>query len=169
MNSKDLANSLAEWLSNPQRLVIAGIGNALRGDDGLGVEFAKGLVGKIPQNVLVLDCGTVPETYLGPIRGFRPTHILMVDAADIGSEPGSARLILPQEIIGLAISTHSLPLNVLANYLKEQTHAKIALLAIQPKDTEFGEKLSQEVQTTLRRLSGMITNLLGNKKRVREH
>lgn len=162
MNSEDLGKVLAKWLSGWRRLVVAGIGNSLRRDDGLGVEFVNRLSRMAPRNVIAVDCGTVPETYVGPIRRFHPTHILMVDAADIGSEPGSARLILPDEIIGLTLSTHSLPLSVFADYLKEQTHARIALLAVQPKDTEFGEGLSREVRATLDYLGGVLSTVLGN-------
>jgi hydrogenase 3 maturation protease len=160
MDRNALAAVMSKWLSKYDRLVIAGVGNSLRRDDGLGVEFVKRLYGKIPRNVLPLDCGTVPETYVGPIRRFRPSHILMVDAADLGSEVGSIKLATPEEIVGLALSTHALPLKVFADYLKAETSASIALLAIQPKNTNFGETISPEVDRTLKWVSNVVLTLL---------
>lgn len=160
MGTGTLEETLTNWLADYSRLVIAGVGNSLRSDDGLGVEVVTRLAGEVPQNTLVVDCGTVPESYLGPIRRFQPSHILIIDAADIESHPGSARLVLPEQIDGLTLSTHNLPMNVLSDYLKEQTRARIAFLVIQPKNTEFGEGLSAEVEDAVKQVSELIRVLL---------
>ena len=165
MSSNTIDRKLAEWLSNYRRLVIACVGNSLRSDDGLGIELAKMLSSLQFENVLTLDCGTVPETYVGPIRNFHPSHILIVDAAEIGSTPGTVKLVSSEEIVGLTLSTHALPLNVFADYLKQQTNARIALLVIQPKNIEFGEHISKEVWETLERVSQIICHLLKNSSR----
>jgi len=155
-----LEEALARWLAAYSRLVIAGVGNSLRRDDGLGVEVVARLAGKVPQNTLVVDCDTVPESYLGPIRRFRPSHILIIDAADIESHPGSIKLVLPEQIVGLTLSTHNLPMSVLSDYMREQTRAKIAFLVIQPKNTEFGEGLSPEVEDAVKRVTELVRVLL---------
>ncbi|WP_455282040.1 hydrogenase maturation peptidase HycI, partial [[Eubacterium] cellulosolvens] len=129
---------LVDWLGKEFRLVIIGIGNLLKSDDGLGVVIVNELQGKTTENVLLIDCGTVPETYVGPVRKFNPSHVLMMDAAELSSKPGTVRFVFPDEIQGLSISTHTLPLNVFADYLKKETNTKIALLAVQPKNLDFG-------------------------------
>ncbi len=154
-----MAAALSRWLHGYRRLVVAGVGNILKTDDGLGVEVIRRL-GTLPKNVLTVDCGTVPETYLGPIVKFRPSHVLIVDAADIASNPGATRLVPPEEISGLSLSTHALPLSVFADYLKNRIDADVALLAIQPKTIDFGGTLSPEVQETIDWLCSLIRNLL---------
>jgi len=160
VNFKHLAKALTEWLMGYRRLVIAGVGNTLRGDDGFGTELVKRLSGRTFKDVLILDCGTVPEAYVGPIRKFHPTHILVVDAADIGSKSGSVGLIFPDKITGLTISTHNLPLKVVTDYLAVQTSAKIALLTIQPKNIDFREGLSSVVETVLKRVHNVLLSVL---------
>jgi hydrogenase 3 maturation protease len=155
---------LAEWLSDYSRLVVAGVGNRLRGDDGVGVEMASRLAGKLPQETMVLDCGTVPENYLGPISRFQPSHILFMDAADLGLRPGSIRLIMPEQITGLNISTHNLSMSVLTEYLRGQTRAEVAFLVIQPKKTGFGEGLSPEVSDSVKRVVELIERILARSR-----
>jgi hydrogenase 3 maturation protease len=157
--SGNLAAALSRWLHGYRRLVVAGVGNILKTDDGLGVEVIRRL-GPLSEKVLTVDCGTVPESYLGPIVKFGPSHVLIVDAADIASNPGAMRLVLPEEISGLGLSTHALPLSVFADYLKNRIGADVALLAIQPKTIDFGGTLSPEVRETIDWLCSLIRNLL---------
>ena len=162
MCSNNIKQILIDWLGKEFRLVIIGIGNLLKSDDGLGVVIVNELQGKTTENVLLIDCGTVPETYVGPIRKFNPSHVLMMDAAELNSNPGTIRFVFPDEIQGLAIYTHSLPLNVFADYLKKETNTEIALLAVQPKNLDFGESLSPEVLVALKSLSNDILNVIQN-------
>ena len=50
--------------------MILGIGNPLRGDDAVGLKVIQNLSGRIPGNVLLLECGMTPENYLGKIEEF---------------------------------------------------------------------------------------------------
>lgn len=163
MCSNNIKQILVDWLGKEFRLVIIGIGNLLKSDDGLGVVIVNELQGKTTENVLLIDCGTVPETYVGPVRKFNPSHVLMMDAAELSSKPGTVRFVFPDEIQGLSISTHTLPLNVFADYLKKETNTKIALLAVQPKNLDFGESLSSEVLFAVKSLSNTILDVIQNR------
>ena len=110
--------------------------------------------------VLLLECETVPENFGTPIRDFNPTHIILVDAAQLNLKPGSSRLVTQDRIVGLSISTHSLPLNVFAKYLESITHAKVILLAIQPKNVNFGEPLTRELDEAADELAGILSKVL---------
>ncbi|MGQ9542730.1 MAG: hydrogenase maturation peptidase HycI [Candidatus Bathyarchaeia archaeon] len=159
MSPRKLSSTLSRWFAGATRVLIAGVGNSLRRDDGLGPEFIKRL-GVFSGNIMVLDCGSVPESYVGPIRRFKPSHILIVDAADMGLPPGSFELVSPHNISGISISTHSLPLNLFVEYLEDQTFAEIAVLTIQPKDTALGEGLSPEVDDALNVTSTIVKDTL---------
>lgn len=84
----------------------------------------------------------------------------MIDAALLQLPPGRARLVPPDKIKGLAISTHTLPLNIFAEYVKQTTNAKVILLAIQPKDTSFGTGLTPELEKTSRTLAELLQKIV---------
>ena len=136
---KDLKN----WFYGAKKTVLAGIGNPIRTDDYVGLKIIQDLQGKLPETVLLLEAETVPESYLSDIENFKPTHVLLIDAAFLGLNPGEASIIDPEKIADYsAISTHLLPLPIFCEYVKQTTGAKIALLLIEPKSMEFGEGLN---------------------------
>ncbi|MFQ5758126.1 MAG: hydrogenase maturation peptidase HycI [Candidatus Bathyarchaeia archaeon] len=156
----EIEDKLRTWLSDARRVVIAGIGNPLRKDDSVGVRIVRNLQKKVPQSVYLIECETVPESFLGAIIEFKPTNILIIDAASQNLEPGSVKLIEPAQLVGrAAISTHALPLQIFCEYLIRTTRARIALLTIQPKDTGFGEGLTVEVEKTAEHLTNLLSKI----------
>ncbi len=161
-NSKSKTeNRLQNWLSDSQRVVIAGIGNSLRKDDFVGVKIVKNLRNKVSEAVYLIECETVPESFMKPIVEFKPTHILVIDAALLNLKPGSSKLIDPTQLAEqTAISTHALPLQIFCEYLARTTEAEIALLAIQPQDASFGESLTAELEKTAKHLANFLSKIL---------
>ena len=158
----DIEVDLKNWLSNAQKVVIAGIGNPLRKDDFVGVEIVRNLQNKVSQSVYLIECETVPESFIEPITEFNPTHILIIDAALLNLKPGSSKLVEPGQMVKeTAISTHALPLRIFCEYLAKTTGAKIALLLIQPKDSGFGEGLTTELRKTAVKLTDLMLKMLG--------
>lgn len=156
----EIDDKLRSWLSDAQRVVIAGIGNPLRKDDFVGVKIVRNLQKKVSQSVYLIECETVPESFIGPITAFEPTHILIIDAASLNLEPGSAKLIDPAQLLERsAISTHALPLQIFCEYLIRTTGARIALLTIQPGDTGFGEGLTAEVERAAEHLTNLLSKI----------
>jgi len=152
---------LKNWLSNAQKVVIAGIGNPLRKDDFVGVEIVRNLQNKVSKSVYMIECETVPESFIEPITEFKPTHILIIDAAMLNLKPGSSKLIEPSQMTNQpAISTHALPLRIFCEYLAKTTGANIALLVIQPKDTNFGEGLTTKLRETATNLTILLSKFL---------
>ena len=138
---------LKKWLSDAQKVVIAGIGNLIRMDDFVGVKVVQDLQGKVSEKVQLIECETVPESFIQQIADFDPTHILLIDAAILGLKPGSVRLVEPETLTAYpAFSTHMLPLRIFCDYIAETTKAKIALLLVEPKSADFGEGLTCEVE-----------------------
>ncbi len=86
----------------------------------------------------------------------------MIDAAFLGLNPGEASLVDAEKIVDYSsITTHLLPMRIFCEYVKQATGAKIALLLIEPKDMEFGEGLTVEVQEAAKRLTKVLIDLLG--------
>ena len=151
-----LGDQIADWLKGFQRLAVLGIGNPLRRDDAIGVEALKRLKGRVPENVALFNCEMVPENFLSEIERFQPTHVLMIDAAQLDLEPGEARLIPTEKITGIALSTHTMPLSLTAEILRTDIGAKVVLLGIKPERTEFGEGLSPRLQKALEEIATAI-------------
>lgn len=157
----EIEADLKNWLSNAQKVVIAGIGNPLRKDDFVGVEVVRNLRDRVSQFVYLIECETVPESFIEPITEFKPTHILIVDAAMLNLVSGSSRLIEPNQMMKhTAVSTHALPLRIFCEYLAKTTDAKIALLVIQPKETDFGEGLTSKLRETATTLTNLLLRVL---------
>jgi len=157
----EIEQTLQEWFSGAKRVVLAGIGNSLRKDDFVGVKIVKDLENRVSKNVFLIGCETVPESFIEPIVEFEPTHILLIDASLLGLEHSSVRFIeanqMPSQV---PVLTHALPLQLFCEYLTKMTHAKIALLAIQPKDTDFGEGMTPEIEKTAEYLTNLLLKTL---------
>ena len=160
-DTSELEDNLQSWLSGARRVVVTGIGNPLRKDDFVGVEIVRNLRGKVSQLVYLVECETVPESFIGPITKFKPTHILLIDAGILSQKFGSSKLIEPDQMATqTAISTHALPLQIFCKYLAKTTGAKMALLVIQPKDTSFGEGLTTELKKAAKHLTDTLSKSL---------
>lgn len=147
-----LKDQLIEFLGegDERRVSVIGIGSPIRGDDAVGLEVVDRL-GEYPlEGVLLLKTETVPESFTGVLREFKPTHILMVDAAHLDEEPGEAMIIPSQMICDVCISTHKLPLTVLSNYLEGTMGAKVTLIGIQPRSIAFGTSMTEELKAAAR-------------------
>lgn len=157
----NIQDVLKKWLAGAERIVVAGIGNPIRTDDFVGVKIVQDMEGQVSEKVCLLECETVPESFLQQIAEFNPTHVLLIDAAILGLKPGAARLMDPERIADFpAISTHMLPLRLFCEYLKSMTKAKIALLLIEPKNVEFGEGLTPDVQAAAEKITTVLSKLL---------
>ena len=156
-----IEQEIADWFTYATRVVVAGIGNPIRRDDFVGVKIVQDLQGKVPKNVLLIECETVPESYMQEIVDFKPSHVLLVDAAILGLKPGETRFVLPEQITDFpAITTHVLPLRIFCEYITKMSEAKIALLLIEPEDTEFGEGLTAPVEAAAEKITKMLIELL---------
>jgi len=140
------------------RVVIVGVGNRMKGDDGFGPVVIERLQNQV--KVPLFDCGTVPENYLKLIREERPQTVLVLDAADFSGQPGEIAVIEPERWRGGGFSSHSMSLKLFADLISQDTGAGVYLVAIQPKRLGFGEQMSPEVREGCRRLQRWLEDAL---------
>ena len=142
-------------------MVIAGIGNEIRTDDFVGVKIVQDLTGKISKKVHLIECETVPESFMDEIVELKPSHVLLIDAAILDLEPGAVRLYDACKVANFpAITTHMLPLRVFCDYITQMGQTKLALLLIEPKNTEFGEGMSPELNDSAERVVKSLLSIL---------
>jgi hydrogenase 3 maturation protease len=157
----DVEKALKVWLSNAEKVVVAGIGNPIRMDDFIGTKIVQDLRGKVSDRVYLIECETVPENFMQQIIDFNPTHVLLIDAAILGLKPGNSRLIRPERLMAFpAYSTHALPLGMFCGYLAKMTKANIALLLVEPKKADFGEGLTLEVEASAQDIVDSLLRVL---------
>jgi hydrogenase 3 maturation protease len=138
-------------------LVVVGVGQPLRGDDGAGPAVARRLVVLANASLRVVDAAHAPENCLGPIVRFRPDAILFIDAARGGLAPGALTWLRPDEADSRGGSTHALSLEMLAGYLSAETGAAVHVLGIEPGEMAFGEGLSPAVEAAVAQAAATFT------------
>lgn len=136
------------------KVVIVGMGNTMRADDGFGPALIERLKPKV--KAVCFDAGTSPENYTGKIIKEKPDVILIIDAVDLGVEVGRYEILEKDNIIKTGFTTHDISCNLLMEYLERETEAKIYMLGVQPKDISFGGKMSNSLIRTLEELEKMI-------------
>jgi hydrogenase 3 maturation protease len=140
------------------RVVVVGVGNTLKADDGAGSLLAQKLKGRFQD--VVIDAAGVPENYLGPVRRAEPETIIIVDAADFDGEPGEIRIVAGDDVGGFPGGTHATPLSLFMMVVSEETGAGVHLVVIQATTTEFGGDMSPEVASAVERLAQELTEIL---------
>ena len=156
-----MQKELADWLTSAKRVVVAGIGNPIRMDDFVGVKIVQDLNGKVSDKIYLIECETVPESFLQQIIDFRPSHVLLIDAAILGLRAGNSRLVMPEQLTEFSVfSSHMLPLRIFCEYLEKTTETKIALLLIEPKAVDFGEGLTPELDASAKKLAAFLRAVL---------
>ena len=70
--------------------VLLCVGNSMMGDDGAGPLLAEMCAANPAGQWVVIDGGSAPENDIVAIRELRPERLLIVDATDMGLNPGAA-------------------------------------------------------------------------------
>lgn len=156
-----ISTPLAELKSKLSgKTIIIGIGNTLKRDDGIGPKIVDRITGKIA--VPTINCGEAPENYTNSIRLKKPDTIIMIDAVDMKSKPGSVKLLKPDSIKNETFTTHSVSLRTFADFIKNETGAKMLILAVQPASVSFGGEVSPEVAKVVDSLEKGLLEVFGS-------
>ena len=151
---------LLATLRPARSIAVVGVGSDLRGDDVVGLLVVRALRTALASArhpaFRLFEGGTAPENLTGEILRFRPSHILLADAADLGLKPGAVSLIEPEDAGGVSFSTHVLPLKILTDYLAQSFPCRIVIIGIQPGRIDFGAAPSAWIKPTVLRLSQAI-------------
>ena len=95
-----LKTLLKKRLEGARKVAVLAMGSKLRGDDAAGLLAAENLARatrrkRLQRPLKVFIGDTAPENLTGEIKKFRPTHLVILDAVDMGRRPGTAELIEP--------------------------------------------------------------------------
>ncbi|MGI8412813.1 MAG: hydrogenase maturation protease [Solirubrobacteraceae bacterium] len=138
-------------VARTKRLVVAGVGNVLRGDDGFGPAVTE-LLGHLPDGVDVVETGIGGIALLQELMA-GCDGLVLVDAVERGAPPGTVFLIEPevQEAVHVPDVHLANPDRVLsmAKTMKVLPE-RVVIIGCQPLDTEeLCQQLSPPVQRAL--------------------
>ena len=148
--------ALGERLAGARPLAVVGIGDELNPHDRLGMLAAGRIDALRLPGVRVFLAGMMPESVTAPVRRFKPAHILFLDAAAMGKQPGTLGIIEACDVHGDLLITHALPLPVVMEYLEKEAKAPVTLVGIQPDLSASAERPTPEEEAGLTRLAALI-------------
>jgi hydrogenase 3 maturation protease len=138
---------------SPQlRIAILGVGNVLNGDDGAGVAVVRRLTKRYGARQsslslpLLIEAGPAPENFTGALRQYQPGLVILVDAVEMGEQPGKISLLDWRDTAGFGPSTHLQPLSTLGEYLTSELGCLVALIGVQVARLDFDAPLSMAVE-----------------------
>jgi hydrogenase maturation protease len=149
-----MPNPTAKDLPGGSKTLVLGVGNILRGDDGLGVRAVQMLQAReLPASVCVEDAGTPGVGLVTRMEGWE--RVVIIDAAYTGQKPGMWRRYGAEDVklvaSGEALSLHesdiacALALAQAVNLLPPE----VVIYGVEPQRVGWGEELSPVVQAAL--------------------
>ncbi len=138
----------------PARTLVLGVGNPLMSDDGVGLRVLRAL-GRSWEgdDVELIDAGTLSLVLLPRLQHSR--HLLVLDAARLGSPPGTVRVLHGADMDSFlresSGSVHEVGLRDLldAARLTDSLPVRRALVGVQPEIVVWGESCSAAVEAAI--------------------
>ena len=153
-------------LKGAKKVVILGTGNALKGDDAVGLLVASLLDSHLSRfqkkTIKVLRAYEIIELYLKIIKNIRPTHIIIVDAMNMKRRPGSIKVsqVKARPQTGKDLEDE---VSDFLEKLASVSAAKIYLVSIQPANLEFGHPITQRTRLAARKIVESLDALFPRK------
>jgi hydrogenase maturation protease len=132
-------------------ILVIGVGNEFRGDDGVGLEVARALLAEVPPHVTVLEASGEGAALMEAWKGYE--RVIVVDATSSGSPPGAIhrfeahREPLPAPFFHYSTHAFSVAEAIEMARALGQLPPEIIVYGIEGKQFVAGEGLSPEVET----------------------
>ncbi|MEV7687529.1 hydrogenase maturation protease [Streptomyces bungoensis] len=139
------------------RVVVIGVGNPLRGDDGAGPAAVEALRGRVPEDTVLAVSDGEPARMLDLWRG-ADTVVVVEALRTRPARPGALHTLTPAEAAGHApgtASTHAIGLGeciALAEAL-DRLPPRLVVHAVEVADVGLGARLSEAVRSSLPELT----------------
>lgn len=151
-----MLNKLVGFLKDATIVVVIGMGNELRADDAVGLHIVRLLRPFTNDRLKIFEGQMTPEVYIGPACAFHPTHVLIVDAAELGKKPGAWKILSSDSVEQGLFTTHSIPAVEVAAEIQRRCGAFVVFLGIQPKSRDISLNLSSECQQAAEDIAEII-------------
>lgn len=136
------------------------MGNELRADDAVGLYIVRRLKSFSSSRLKVFEGQMTPEVYIGQACSAHPTHVLIIDAAELGKKPGYWQILGSEKIEPGLFTTHSIPAVEVAAEIKRRCGAEIAFVGIEPRSRDISIGLSTDCQKAVSEIVEIIQQVL---------
>ncbi len=162
-----------------EKVLVACVGNVLRGDDGFGVAVARRLEdeGQLPEQVDVIETGIGGLDIVRQLMDGYAT-LIVIDAIDGGAAPGTVFVLVPRVAEPAALSLEQWQADFSNMHLTEPSRVfvlakalgvlpgNVLLIGCQPQNClQLGEGLSPPVEAAVeiaaRRVREVVAELVG--------
>ncbi|RLG54797.1 MAG: hypothetical protein DRN95_08500 [Candidatus Hydrothermarchaeota archaeon] len=150
---KNMDNKFREIFKG--KVVIVGIGNSLKGDDGVGLLVIEELK-KRGCSIPCINAGVALESYMGKIIKESPDTVLIIDATHLGRSAGTWELLEPEDIIKSGFTTHDMSARMFLEYLQEVSGTKVYMLGIQPQNVDWGKEITEVLRERVEEIVNLI-------------
>lgn len=142
-------------------MVVIGLGNSDRADDGVGLVLVSKLQDCFPDCTFLETEHTLETLVLELIDREDIQTILFVDAAHFGGKPGDIRFFHTEDVERFIpmLSTHKVPISLLMHLIRDRGKNPV-LLGVEPKSVTLFGSMSAEIQNTMNRLEMLIKGCL---------
>jgi len=136
--------------TNPGSVVLIGLGNPDRADDGFGIDLVGRLKSCCPDRIFSEQEKSVEGIVLELLEREEIDTIVFVDATDFGGNPGELEIFTAEDVDRFvpALSTHKVNISILIELI-EQHGRKSFLIGVQPKSVAFMEEMSPHVKKVI--------------------
>ena len=156
---QEAERELGGWLQGHRRkggrVLVVGLGNELRGDDGVGCLVAR-VAEELGQGALRglldgLDAGISIENAGGAVRRSGARGVLLVDAVRVEGEPvGAWRMYPTEDLDSVWHTTHSVPLSLIVRaWRQDMAETDFAFLGVAIGETWDFAEVSDEVNAAV--------------------
>jgi hydrogenase maturation protease len=146
--------------AKPASLLLAGVGNLLMSDDGIGIHAIQELQKNPIPGVAMAEIGTAILHGLSFVESAQ--RVLVIDAAKGGHAPGTIYLFDAAEAAETraVTSIHALGLREAMRFLSGRQPPPVTVIGIEPQVLDYGMALSAPVQATLPQVVALAQEIL---------
>lgn len=156
-------SQLEDFLADCEKLIVLGVGNELKCDDGVGPFIIKKLKEENIEDkkkLLFINAETVPENFTGKLRKENPSHIIIVDACLMDGQPGDMKIVNKYDFANIGISTHSMSLSFFVRYLEKDNDFRIIFVGIEPESLDYSENLTENVENAAYKFIDVLKGII---------
>jgi len=147
MNFNEFYAFISSYPNN--KIVILGLGNPGRRDDGAGLYLFKKLKANDQlKDIHFIEAGRTPENYLQQILSCSPQLVIFIDMLR-NSDSDQIQLLDSDSIAGDGFTTHSYSIKLVEKYLKNHNKINIKYLGVPAANTKTGAGISQDVKNNI--------------------
>lgn len=141
------------------KIAIVAMGNSYRQDDSIGIKVATLCKGLQSEKLIVLNEGNNGISLLDFVQEIN--NVIVIDAVDYGAGPGDIRVFDYNELMEGSFNLVSSHTYDIFNFIKI-FNPSIKIIGIQPKITDWGTDMSQEVEHSIPKAVDIVKKLVND-------